>query len=430
MRALRCDVLVAGAGPAGIAAACAASESGRRVIVVDDNPFAGGQIWRGGPGTALPREAQQWLARFAACGSELEAGVRIIDAPKKGMLLAEGASGPATIGYDRLVLATGARELFLPFPGWTLPGVTGAGGLQALVKHGWPIKGQRVVVAGSGPLLFAVAAAMKKKGAHVLLVAEQASRASVAGFATYLARKPGKLAQAVGYAAGLAGIRKNFGCWVARAEGTHRLRKVFVTDGRVTREIPCDYLACGFGLVPNLELASLLGCEIAQGAVRVSDQLETSVPGVFACGEALGVAGLDAALVEGQMAGWAAAGVGGRGSGLRRKRTAERAFALHLAAAFRLRDELKNLPDDETVVCRCEDVRWSSLKAYTDRRAAKLQTRCGMGPCQGRVCGAATDFLLGWNPAAARPPLFPSALGSLAGNPPPTPPVEGSRSLS
>src|SRR6185295_1674164 len=161
------DLLVVGAGPAGMAAAWRAAESGLRVSVVDDNPAAGGQIWRGGP-----PEAQVWFERIRSV--ELINGARVFQQPEPGMLLAETNSGVCELSYKSLVLATGARERFLPFPGWTLPNVMGAGGLQALVKTGLPIEGKRVVVAGSGPLLLAVAAYLRGHGANVLLIAEQA----------------------------------------------------------------------------------------------------------------------------------------------------------------------------------------------------------------------------------------------------------------
>ena len=149
----RFDVLIAGMGPAGIAAACAAAESGLRVAAVDDNPREGGQIWRGESLRPASKHAAGWIARFRAARIEALAQTRIFDAPEPGVLCAEREDGFAELRYQKLILATGARERFLPFPGWTLPNVMGAGGLQALVKGGLPIAGKRVVVAGSGPLL-------------------------------------------------------------------------------------------------------------------------------------------------------------------------------------------------------------------------------------------------------------------------------------
>src|SRR5712692_5001709 len=184
------DVLVVGAGPAGIAAACAAAECGRCVGVVDDNPAAGGQIWRGATSSRL---ARRWLERFRHAPIEFLTETRAIDAPSPGVLAAESASGPLELRYDKLILATGARERFLPFPGWTLPNVMGAGGLQALVKSGLPIARKRVLVAGSGPLLLAVAAYLRQHGAEVVMICEQASWSSLTRFGLALLSQPKKV---------------------------------------------------------------------------------------------------------------------------------------------------------------------------------------------------------------------------------------------
>ncbi len=154
-----CDVLIVGAGPAGLAAAYRAAQGARRrVTVVDDNPAAGGQIWRGEQREPRSRDAQVWFERIRSVDIELLAGARVFQEIAPGNLLAETSRGVRELVFESLVVATGARERFLPFPGWTLPNVMGAGGLQALVKGGLPVERRRIVVAGSGPLLLAVAA--------------------------------------------------------------------------------------------------------------------------------------------------------------------------------------------------------------------------------------------------------------------------------
>ncbi|MCU0224805.1 MAG: FAD-dependent oxidoreductase [Acidobacteria bacterium] len=413
-----CDVLVVGAGPAGLAAAGAAARAGAGVVVLDDNAGPGGQIWRGaGAGVAAPdaRAAAPWLDALEHPRVQPLAGARLFAQPAPGLALAETPAGPLAVRHVRAVLCPGARELFLPFPGWTLPGVAGAGGLSALVKSGTPVAGQRVVVAGSGPLLFAVARELKRHGARVLLIAEQAPRGRVARFAAGLWRWPAKLADALAHRAALAGVPYRTGSWPVEALGGEALAAVRVSDGRRVREIPCDRLACGFGLVPNAEPARLFGCAIAAGgAVATGARQETSVPGVFAAGEAAGIAGLEAALAEGAIAGLAAAGAGEIPAGPRRARERARAFGAAIARAFALRDDLRALARPETVVCRCEDVTRGALADQPGWRAAKLHTRCGMGPCQGRVCGPAAEFLFGWGAESVRPPAFPVRLESLA----------------
>src|SRR5437899_4299854 len=168
----RFDALVIGGGPAGMAAAVHAAENGRRVAIVDDNATLGGQIWRGAAVEENQEAARLSLRLRSANVTQLN-GTRIFHQPEAGILLAEGGDGLLELRYANLVLATGARERFLPFPGWTLPNVMGAGGLQAMVKAGLPIRGKRVVVAGTGPLLLAVAAYLRKQGAKILVICEQ-----------------------------------------------------------------------------------------------------------------------------------------------------------------------------------------------------------------------------------------------------------------
>ena len=199
----RCDLLIVGAGPAGMAAAIAAAPSGMAITVVDDNIHPGGQIWRDGPGVQLPPLARQHRDALARHPNiRLLCGTRVVglggpaapgDAP--ALLLEDTDRGWAQHSH-RLILCNGARELLLPFPGWTLPGVTGAGGLQALIKGGVSVKGQRIVVAGTGPLLLAAADTARKAGAQVIRIAEQAPWHALAAFTLQLPRWPAKALQA------------------------------------------------------------------------------------------------------------------------------------------------------------------------------------------------------------------------------------------
>jgi hypothetical protein len=162
-----------------------------------------------------------------------------------------------------------------------------------------------------------------------------------------------------------------------------------------------------------LELAELLGCRIEDGAVQVNEFQQTSVPHVYAAGEATGIGGLELSLVEGEIAGLAAANDRDEARKLFGVRTKGKGFARVLNETFALRKELRNLVKDETIVCRCEDVTFGRLKMHDSWRSAKLQTRCGMGPCQGRVCGAATEFLFDWRVESVRPPILPVRVESL-----------------
>ncbi|HEV2275459.1 MAG TPA: FAD/NAD(P)-binding oxidoreductase [Acidobacteriaceae bacterium] len=410
------EVLVIGAGPAGVMAAAAAAEQGRRVLLLDDNAAAGGQIWR--EGVAMPGEREDArrkaaLGRLRESGAELLAGWRVFDAPAEGRLRAASATAAATFCYERLVLATGARERFLPFPGWTIPGVFGAGGLQALVKGGFPVEGKRVAVAGSGPLLLAVAAHLKLRGARITGVAEQAAFGRLLLFGASLMLYPAKLLEALRYRGALGAARYRTGCWPVAALGDSRLTGVRLTDGSKTWEEECELLACGFHLTPNTELAALLGCAFRQEFVEVNELQQTSIRNIYCAGEATEISGLEGALVQGEVAGLACAGRLEAARACNNRRRSTRSFARRLDAAFRLRSELRSLAVPQTIVCRCEDVTFAQLARYRTWTEAKLQARCGMGACQGRVCGPATQTIFGWKPGSVRPPLVPVPVSAL-----------------
>jgi NADPH-dependent 2,4-dienoyl-CoA reductase/sulfur reductase-like enzyme len=408
------DVLVVGAGPAGIAAAVCAAECGLRVGLVDDNRGVGGQIWRGAKEARFRPEEQKWFERLRAVQIATFLGYRIIDHVERGALVAETSDDVRELRYAQLILATGARERFLPFPGWTLPNVIGAGGIQTLAKSGLPIHGKRIVVAGTGPLLLAVADYLHQHGAEIPLICEQTSRAALLRFSFALFGQTQKIIQAAQLWWRLAGVQFVPNTWPVAAHGEQKVESVTISRQSKLQTIACDYLACGFHLVPNTELASLLGCEMVHGFVRVDDFQRTTIPNVFCAGEPTGIGGVEMALLEGQIAGLSA---GGRPEEARHQfaaRAKQRKFAAELENAFRLRSELRGIVPPETLVCRCEDVSYSRLRSYGSWRAAKLQTRCGMGACQGRVCGPATQFLLNWNPDSVRPPVFPARVESLA----------------
>jgi D-hydroxyproline dehydrogenase subunit alpha len=411
----RFDVLVVGGGPAGIAAAVCAAENGARVGIVEENTALGGQIWRGELGGNKPStEASKWHLRLKIAGVTTLCGASVFHQPQAGVLLAEGPDEVYELSYGNLVLATGARERFLPFPGWTLPNVVGAGGLQALVKAGLPIRGKRVVVAGTGPLLLAVASYLRKHGAEIPLICEQASWRKLGRFGAALVRYPEKIGQGLRLRKDISRISFAANSWPVAAHGKRVLEAVTISRAGVSETLNCDHLACGFHLVPNSELASLLGCRTCDGYVQVNEFQQTTVERVFCAGEPTGIAGVDMALVEGQIAGLFAVGQNSEARHLFSKRERCRRFARVLDETFCLRSELRSLASADTLICRCEDVPYSRLQEHTSWRAAKLQTRCGMGPCQGRICGPASQFLFKWTPDSVRPPIFSARVESLA----------------
>jgi NADPH-dependent 2,4-dienoyl-CoA reductase/sulfur reductase-like enzyme len=403
------DLLIIGAGPAGMAAALAAAPSGARIVMLDDNPLAGGQIWRDGPQASVPVQALDLRERLQSHSNiRHHASTRVIANPGPKQLLVEDEDNGWLISYDRLILCTGARELLLPFPGWTLPGVTGAGGLQALIKAGLPVRDERVVIAGSGPLLLASAATAKKHGAKIQRIAEQASLAAVAGFAAKLPRWPGKWLQSFS----LFDLHYRAETHVLAALGTDRLEGVRMQQQGKIVELECDRLACGFGLIPNIQLGQALGYAIEGQALAV-DTWQANRLDHFAAGECTGFGGSELALVEGAIAGHAAVGDVEKARQLWPRRARWQGFANTLNRAFALDPTLRSLALPDTLVCRCEDVPYAALTGHTDWREAKLASRCGMGACQGRVCGGAVQHLFGWQPSASRPPYSPARIETL-----------------
>jgi NADPH-dependent 2,4-dienoyl-CoA reductase/sulfur reductase-like enzyme len=382
-------------------------------MIVDDNPNFGGQIWRTELGRTKSPDAKRLIDAIDSGRIETRKEMSVFGRSNEKCLVGEDREGRVEIQYESLILATGARELFLPFPGWTLPNVFGAGGLQALVKGGLTVAGKQIVVAGSGPLLLAVAEYLRSKGAKIAAIAEQASAARINRFALGLWRQPSKIGQAISLRRKLLGIPYLTDCWVSSASGGDKLDAVKLAQRGRSWTVECDLLACGYHLVPNVELPMLLGCTIRKGFVTVDEYQRTSCENVLCAGEPTGIGGLEKSLIEGRIAGYAAASFPEGASALFRQRERARDFAERLNGAFVLREELRHLTGDDTIVCRCEDVRYGLLKEYDSRRTAKLQTRCGMGACQGRVCGAATEFLFGWEADTVRPPIFPVRMENL-----------------
>lgn len=406
---------IVGSGPAGLAAAHAAITAGAHVCLIDDNHTPGGQVWRGGPATWTDGPAAAlWRALQGHPRFTHVQGAAIVGCVDARTLLMEGDAGGTCVPFERLVLCTGARERFVPFPGWTLPGVMGAGGLQALVKGGMPLRGRRVVIAGTGPLLLAAAATALQAGAHVAAIVENQPLSSLARFGTALAlRHRGKLLQAAGLFYRLRKVPYLTDALVVEATGQNALRGVVIQAGHDRVEYPCDVLGAGFGLCANTELGQALGCATADGALQVDAGQRTSVPHVWAAGECTGIGGVDKALAEGRVAALEALGLQPSARDLAAVRR-QRDFAALLARHFAPRPALRELCRDDTIVCRCEDVTVARLRPWRDWREAKLATRVGMGACQGSTCGPACRMLFAWGPDEGRLPLAPACAGTLA----------------
>ncbi|WP_434599361.1 FAD-dependent oxidoreductase [Streptomyces sp. A5-4] len=447
-------VVVVGAGPAGINAARAAAAAGADVLLIDSAAAPGGQYHRQNSRRAAAGSADG--ARRGAAAPALPDRVEHLGhtvvwalepAPGGGhrLHLRTGpADGPALPGRSvdtpALVLATGAYDRALPFPGWDLPGVYTAGAAQALAKGQGVAVGKRVLLAGTGPFLLPIAASLIDVGARVVGVLE--ANDPLTG---WLSQPAGLLAgrakagELVGYAALLARHRIPYlrRSTVVEAHGKDRLEGLTAVrlDHRwnvlpgSARRIEADAVCVGFGFTPQLELAVAAGCSIRDGFVTVTAAQATSVPGVLAAGELTGIGGATLAADEGTVAGTAAARLLGARTrapvrAMRKVREGRR-FAAALDRAYPVRPGWRSWPREDTLVCRCEEVTLGELRrAVEDRdacgvRSLKLVSRAGLGLCQGRVCGRNAAELTGLPaPATAfarRPIATPVRLGELAG---------------
>lgn len=422
------DVAVVGAGPAGMAAALAAAGRRTRVLLIDSSPLLGGQYFRQ-PLSAVNRPAGGALPpRFLRIQDQPDVTLLLgrevwsASAERSGFTLRLAAGEPGVARCRALVLATGASELVLPFPGWELAGVVSAGAAQALLKSQHVVVGRRVVVAGTGPFLLPVAASLSRAGAQVVVV--EAARPRVDSRAAVgLLGHPGKVGEATGYALTLARHRARVltGRAVVRCEGEGRVERVVVARlgpgwrpvAGSEETIEADAVAVSYGFVPRLELARQLGTtdlpvpDHPARRVEAGADMAAGAPGLFVAGELSGVAGAEVAELEGAIAGQAAASFLGRPDPrppaerrrLARRLERARAFARLLPALYPVRDGLLACLGEDTTFCRCEQVRWGEILAAvaegaTTAREVRGVTRCGMGYCQGRTCGPALQMAL------------------------------------
>lgn len=447
----RVGLAIIGAGPGGMAAGLTAADLGLEPLVLDDNPSPGGQIYRpraeGLPGKGLSRVEIQG-ARLRADFQNHDRidylpGATVWGIFENNRIAYSQGGRSLSVGFEQLIIAPGAFDRPVPFPGWTLPGVMTAGAAQRLVKSMGVLPGKKILLAGTGPLQLALAAQLIKAGHRPIAVLE-GSRA--ANPLPILAGLPGNLdllAELLGYLQTLARARVGIkpGRIVVEARGRDRVEEAVIArvdqDWRpipgTNRSIAVDTICLGYGLVPSTELTRLAGCDHQYspelgGSVPIRDrELRTSRPEILAVGDGAGIMGRQVALLEGRLAALAAALRLGRISpGEYRLRAGslsyQRLRRLKLKAGLDRRitpgPGLLELPAEETIICRCEGVTWGQLRRAGltgdgTTNELKRATRCGMGRCQGRVCGPFLEAF-GFAPFSRRPPLKPIPLGALA----------------
>ncbi|WP_433011348.1 FAD-dependent oxidoreductase [Kribbella sp. CA-294648] len=453
-------VVVVGAGPAGMSAAVAAADAGKAVLLVDAAERVGGQFNRQLPEefrAGRPEKLQHDWKAFARLRDRIATDPSITHltgtsvwalerpassdgATRTRLWLQQGAADAAgrqvsAVETSALVLATGAYDRVLPFPGWDLPGVYSAGAAQALAKGQRISVGKRVVVAGTGPFLLPVAESLVGVGAEVVALLEASHPATVAkGLLSDPLAGAGKFSEAVSYARLLARRRipLKHGRTVVAAHGTDRVEAV--TIARLDRDwkpipgteerIEVDAVCLGFGFTANLELAVSARCTLTEGpdggpAVQVDDNQQTTTPGIYAAGELTGIGGAALAAAEGHLAGTAAASSPAPVS-VRRVVAKGKRFAGVLAAAYPVKDGWVGWSDGGTEVCRCEGVSKGEVEEAVGARdvggsrSLKLSCRAGLGMCQGRVCGRTVAAISGVRSEYGRPVAQPVRLMDLA----------------
>lgn len=464
----RYAVVVVGGGPAGITAALTTAEAGLRTLLVDERPTLGGQVFKQpGPGFVVTDErplGSQWrygrrlVERGAASAVQRAMDTAVVDAEQADdgwlLVLATGAD-TRRVHASRLVVCAGAHDRPVVFPGWTLPGVITAGGLQGLVKSQRFMPGRRMVFAGSGPVALAFPAQLAHYGADIVLALEAGPPPGPVDVARLTRAAYGNvdlLQDAVRYRVGLLRhkIPLHYRRIVVRAEGERRVERI--THARVDADwqvvpgteqtVEADLLCVGYGFAPSVELLRLIGAgfdddEALGGPVAHRDSwCRLSVARSYAAGDGAGVEGSKVAVDEGVIAGLAAAmdeGVLTADEARPRARPAlvrirrRRSLAAATSRMYRVGSGIYDLADDATAVCRCEEVTAGRLSEVIadndDLSVVKALTRAGMGPCQGRYCGRHVAAMISRRhgapitavePATPRMPVRPVAIGAIA----------------
>lgn len=454
---------VIGAGPAGIMAAFVAAEAGVRVIVIDENPAPGGQYYRQSPlefdisnqsaAHSGHPEAAALYARLKHPNIQMLHNLRVWGVFDERTIALTDEERTFLLETEKVVLAAGAYDRPLSFPGWTLPGIIGAGAALRMIKTQWVLPGRRVLLAGLGPLQLSLADLLLKSGVEVVCVAEAANPFAGWRFLPGLWGHWDRLREAYEYRQTL---RKNrvpllFNHAIISAEGEGQVEKATIArldkDGvpfpGTEQMFEVDTICLGYGFLPSYQLPVAFGCELRfdpQLRWHVpyhNDRMETTVPGVFVAGDITDMGGAQVAAVEGHVAGLQSAHQLGllNSAALHSQLTpalAELRRLNRLATALRriyaFRPGLESLMQGDTIICRCEDLRCDSVEEVivtgaNDLHQVKTQSRAGMGYCQGRICSPLIAPLIarqtgqeigGLKPFTIRPPIQPVRLGALA----------------
>ena len=453
------DLAVIGAGPAGLAAAITAAELGLKTVVFDEQPEPGGQIYRGVERVAAVRPAHlpllgedyaaglQLVRRFRACAADYRPLAAVWQIDRELRVHYRDPGGTGHVEAKQVIIATGALERPMAVPGWTLPGVMTCGAAQTLLKSAALVPAGRVVLAGGGPLLLLLASQLVRAGAKPAAVLETRTNPWPAlRHAARFVMAPGYLSKGLSMIGALraAGVPIRRGVSKLRLIGTNRVERVSYEWKGAKRQEPVDLVLLHQGVVPNVNLALSLRCEHVWDdrqrcfRPRLDDWRVSSVPGVRIAGDGGGIIGAKASEMSGALAALAAAHALQRISADERDRRAAAIRAVletHLRARpfldtfYRPAQEWVAPRDPETLVCRCEEVSAGEIRRLVTEQACpgpnqmKAFVRCGMGPCQGRLCGLTVTEIIAECRGVPqqevgyyriRPPVKPVSVGDLA----------------
>lgn len=461
----RARAVIVGAGPAGLGAAVELVRRGIEPLILDENLAPGGQIYKqpashvDPSGLRLPLESyrlgQMLLEEVRAAQGAIRylAGACVIGV-FDNLEMSYTAGGPVeSVQPDTILLAPGAYDRVVPFPGWTLPGVITVGGLQSLLKHHGILPGAQIVLAGSGLLTLLVAAQMVAAGHPPAALIEATGRSDLLSALPGLLLQPSMLREGLYLFRRLrqAGVRVLQRAAVLRAHGAQRLDRIEVApvdehwrpDASRTETVATDCLAIGFGLVPEVSLVRLAGAEfdyrpeLGGWVPRYNAEMETDRAGVFVAGDGCGIRGAEIAQLQGRLAGMAMAerlGAPQRSDDRAARRRLQESLEHRMYArrgleqVFQVRPGIYDVIDDDTLLCRCEEITCREAREWLDRGVnsptqLKMASRIGMGRCQGRFCGPNLRDVLAYelgdqadldDSLTARPPVKPITLGVLA----------------
>jgi NADPH-dependent 2,4-dienoyl-CoA reductase/sulfur reductase-like enzyme len=418
------DVVIVGAGPAGIRAAQTLVAHGLQPCLIDESLRGGGQIYRRQPvnfkrsaKTLYGSEAAKAVALHSALDQinsriDYQAQTLVWNAEEKTLdTMSDGVADQ--IGYKHLIVATGATDRILPVPGWTLPGVYSLGAAQVALKFQGCSIGEKVVFAGSGPLLYLVAYQYAKAGAKVVAVLDSSPFSAQARALPALLGQPATLAKGVYYRGWLSarGIPVHQGVDLASVQGARRVSGVTWRAGNRLKTMECDAVAFAHALRSETQLADLLGCEFSWSTLNRAwlptrdASGRSSVEGVYLAGDGAGIMGADAAEMAGERAALALLADTGhsidetRCQALEDKLAAIQRFRQGLETAFPFPEDWAADAPNSLIVCRCEevsvgDIRQTVAQGHWEINRVKAMCRVGMGRCQGRMCGLAASEIV------------------------------------